>query len=140
MWTILDHTADLRVECSAPSWPELLEEAARAFGGLVCRERSATSSGQVQRELEVRGEDEQATWVRWWRGLHRLWTVEGLLTVDSEVDRELTSTHARGRVECVPIGELDSGACADIKAVTWHGADVQRSGAGTWTGRIVLDV
>jgi SHS2 domain-containing protein len=140
MWQIEDHTADVRLAVEAAGWPELLAEAARALGGWLCAGVAADGGGRglVERPLECRGDDAAETWVRWWRALLRLWTVEGLLPVDARIEAAEPGL-VRGRVRCLPAAELDLERCADPKAVTWHGAEAGPRGE-RWFGRIVLDV
>lgn len=138
-WRVLEHTADVRLEVEAADWPALLEEAARAFGGFLGGGQAAAGGGTEMRALEVSGTDAAETWVRWWRGLLRLWTVEKLLPVDVRV-LHATPEHAAGEARCVPAAALDLRACADVKAVTWHAASAGPAPGGVWRGTIVLDV
>jgi SHS2 domain-containing protein len=146
MWRVLDHTADVLVECSAPSWPALLAEAARCLGVLARSGPEAADGAAegpraavpVTRTLAVEGADAVETWVNWWRACLRLVVVEGLLPVDARV--EGSTSAARGSVACLPLDALSPLGGADLKAVTWHGAAVEGGPGGDWRGRIVLDV
>jgi SHS2 domain-containing protein len=143
MWKVLDHTADLSVECSAPSWAELLAEAPRCLGSLVLdgpESGEPQRAGTESRALEVAGLDASETWVRWWRACLRLLLVEGLLPVGARVDPSSSETRALGVVECAPLAGMGPLHGADVKAVTWHGAAVESGDGGLWRGTIVLDV
>ena len=144
MWKVLDHTADLLVECSAPSWPELLAEAPRCLASLVLggpeSEEPRQVAGSMERALEVAGLDANETWVRWWRACLRLLLVEGLVPVGARVDPASSATRALGVVECATLADLGPLHGADLKAVTWHGAAVEGGDGGGWRGKIVLDV
>lgn len=137
-WKLEDHTADVRLCVEAPSWVELLAEATRGFGEFVGGEQRLRES-RVEREVEVAGSDAPETWVRFWRALHRLWSVEGLLPLSAHVEPNSSPHSARARVRCVPTAELDLDACEDVKAVTWHSAEALQAD-GLWRGRVVLDL
>jgi SHS2 domain-containing protein len=139
MWRTLDHTADVRIEVEAAGWPELLAEAARAFGEFTGGGKLDPALHETERALEVTGADRVETWVRFWRECHRLWTVEGFLPRHARVEASPDGTRASARVGCVSAGALDLARCADVKAVTWHAASVTER-AGRWTGTIVLDL
>lgn len=140
MWTVLDHTADVRLAVEAPSWAELLEEAAAAFGAWMSGGKAPVREGQTERSIEVRGRDAVETWVHFWKALHRLWTVEELLPIRAEVEAGASATDARARVGCLEVGDLDLAALTDVKAVTWHGAGVEQLPGRGWRATIVLDV
>ena len=144
MWKILDHTADLRVACAAPSWHELLAEAPRCLGLLVL-EGVADAGGRAlpaatsERALDVAGLDASETWVLWWRACLRLVHVERLLPIGARVDASSTGARSRGTVDCASLGGLELRG-VELKAVTWHGARAELGVDGTWRGEIVLDV
>ena len=140
MWRTLDHTADIALEVEAGSWRELCEEAARACGEWTSGGRIPPEAHETERALEVRGADRVETWVRFWRALHRLWTVEGFLARHARVEADEDGTALRARIGCVSVGALDPAHCADVKAVTWHGATAEECADGRWVGRIVLDL
>lgn len=139
MWRTLDHTADVALEVEAAGWADLLGEATRAFGEFTCGGALAPGLHETERALEVSGADRIETWVRFWRELLRLWTVEGFLPLHARVEASPDGAHASARVGCVSAGALDPARCTDVKAVTWHAASVTEQGS-RWTGRIVLDL
>ena len=143
MWRTLDHTADVALEIEAAGWPELLEEAARAFGEWLSSGKLAQAPHETERELVVSGTDRVELWVHFWRALHRLWTVEGFLAAHARVELRADGLAATARVGCVSAGALDPAHCLDVKAVTWHDARVEeclRAGERVWRGTIVLDL
>lgn len=142
-WRTLDHTADVALEVEAASWPELLTEAAHAFGEWMAGGALAPGLHETEREIAVAGADRVETWVRFWRELLRLWTVEGFLAAHARVEAAADGRALRARVGCVSAGALDPQRLADVKAVTWHAARVEEppaGGAGAWRGTIVLDL
>ena len=144
MWRTLDHTADVALEVEAASWPGLLEEAVRAFGEWLAGRALAPDLHRTERRIEVAGADRVETWVRFWRELLRLWTVEGFLAVEARVEGSEDGLTVGARIGCLSAGALDPAHCADVKAVTWHAARVERrplgAETGAWVGTIVLDL
>jgi len=144
MWRTLDHTADVALEIEAASWEELLAEAAHAFGEWTTGERVPAGAHETERALEVHGADRVESWVRFWRELLRLWTIEGFLPIHARIESDdvkdnSEGLHVHAKIGCVSAGALDPAHCQDVKAVTWHAAAVERRGEA-WVGRIVLDL
>lgn len=123
----------------APSWPELCEEAARAFGAFVSGGRAGDDESSEVELVTLTGVDRDELWVRWWRALLRVAHVEGRLIVSATVEAPAGVTELRARPRAIALASLDPSRCVDIKAVTWHDAHVERDG-DTLRGRIVLDV
>jgi SHS2 domain-containing protein len=140
MWRTLDHTADVGLEVEAATWPALLEEAARAFGEWASEGQLAAQVHETERTVQLKGADRVETWVSFWRALLRLWTVEGFLAAHARVEVGEDGLAVRARVGCVSAGALDPSRCLDVKAVTWHGAEIEERPDGGWVGRIVLDL
>jgi len=140
MWHAEDHTADACLYVEAGSWHELLEEAARALAEWAFSgEIPADVPGQ-ERHIAVVGADATETWVHFWRALHRSWVVEGLLPTSAALDPSSDEHAVRATVRCCPTAELDPERLEDVKAVTWHGAEIGRTANGNRCGRIVLDI
>lgn len=140
MWRLADHTADVLLVVEARDWRELLVEAVRAFGAWTSGGQTGSLERVTTATVAVDGADPVETWVRWWRELHRLWTVEGLLPADGRVTERSNPSAAAGTLFCLPREALDLTACEDVKAVTWHGAEAAERDDGSWRGAIVLDV
>jgi SHS2 domain-containing protein len=138
-WRTLNHTADVQLEIEAETWSALLVEATRAFALWSTEGRSDGAPAAETRDIEVRGTDRIETWVGYWRALHRLWTVAGLMPCRATLEAPADGTHVRGIVECIPAAALDPTRCADVKAVTWHAAAVEVK-EERWIGSIVLDL
>ena len=139
MWRTLEHTADVAFEVEADGWRALLEEAARAFGSLTSNDTVSAHVPTIERVVETRGMDRVEVWVNYWRGLLRLWTVEGVLPATAKAETSADGLRVRASIACVPATAIDSAQCLDVKAVTWHDARIERR-EGSWTGIIVLDL
>lgn len=140
MWRAEDHTADACLYVEAPAWNQLLEEAVRALAewGVSYEIPGAVSS--EKRLVSVAGAEPTETWVRFWRALHRLWVVEGLLPTKAAVGAASDERVVEAEVRCCSVAELEAERMQDVKAVTWHGAEVGLTDDGHWYGRIVLDI
>ena len=139
MWKAEEHTADACLYVEAATWIELLEEAVRAFAEWVHAGELGPASSGEERAITVEGADATGTWVRFWRALHRLWVVEGVLPTHASVDPASDERTVKAAVSGCPVTEIDPGSLEDVKAVTWHGAEIGRD-ADRWYGRIVLDI
>jgi SHS2 domain-containing protein len=142
-WRTLDHTADVALEVEASSFAELLAEAARAFGEWLSGGAVRRAQHETERVLAVASADRVELWVRFWRELLRLWTLEGFLAAHARVELAPDERTLRLHVGCVSAGALDPARCQDVKAVTWHAARVDEPAAGSgkpWRGTIVLDL
>jgi len=98
-----------------------------------------TERRETERLIEVHGNDRVETWVCFWRALHRLWTVEGLLALHAHVDPASDGRGVSARIGCVAAETLEASHCIDVKAVTWHAAEADEHD-GRWRGVIVLDL
>ena len=140
MWRLEDHTADVLLVVEADDWSGLLAEAVHAFGGWTSGGQTETLEPRAKGHVAVSGADPVETWVRWWRELHRLWTVEALMPASGTLTARSDAASSSGTILCVPREALDLDLCEDVKAVTWHGAEAAERDDGSWRGTIVLDV
>lgn len=139
MWRSEDHTADACLYVEAGSWHALLEEAVRAFGEWMLADDTARPKSSAEHVLRIEGTEATELWVRLWRGLHRAWVVGGLLSTSGRV-RASGDNPLELLLTVCAAGDIDTGRLADVKAVTWHGAEIGRTETGLWYGRIVLDI
>jgi len=139
MWRSEDHTADACLYVEAESWLALLEEAVRAFGVWMLADDTARPEPSTELDLRIEGAEPTELWVRLWRALHRSWVVEGLLPTSARVVAD-EGAALELRVSTCAAGSVDMSRIADVKAVTWHGAEVGRTDSDHWYGRIILDI
>lgn len=133
----LAHTADVGVRVRGATAEEALGRLVLAFATLVTG--GAPAEGAREERLEVAGGPGLAgTAVALLRELlFRLATAREV-PVEVEVER----ADERGAVASVVFGRHDPEAHAegaDVKAVTWHAARLEREGDG-WVAQIVLDI
>jgi SHS2 domain-containing protein len=131
-WRELPHTADLRLEITAPDWPGLVVEATLAFAAHLGRPDRAGPT--VTRPLAVQGIDREELLVHWLTETLVWCESEGLLAVGVRLERAIDE-ELRGEMTLAPAAELGAG----VKAVTYHELAVAVGPAG-WSVRIVFDL
>jgi len=136
-YALLDHTADVGVRVEGASAEEALARLALALGALLSGEGPAVAVEEERLEV-AGGPDLAGTAVAVLRELLYRFATRRLFPCGCEVERvgpdgaTLRVTFARWDP-----GRGDEGA--DVKAVTWHAARLERQGDG-WVGQVILDV
>lgn len=146
--TALDHTADVGLEITAPTLPELFLRAARGLmwlirGGDAPPERGdppgldpgSDTRAPERRTLLVTAVDLPALLRNWLRELHHWHEAEGLALEDARFEA-LEDTHVDATVTVVPDPREP---VREIKGVTLHGLSVKRRG-DDWVARVIFDV
>lgn len=130
MYEILQHTADVRLRVTASTLEELFADALRALMEVM----HGAAAGDAQTEsLELDSGDVTALLVDFLNeALVRAHVRRRSFTGASFAS--LTETHVAATLTSVPATFEE-----DVKAVTYHEADVRRSGDG-WTTMLVLDI
>jgi SHS2 domain-containing protein len=136
----IDHTGDLGVRVTADTLPRLFERAAEGtFRVLTDLEdvRPAVASS-----VEVRASDREALMVRWLSELnfrhtaHRqLYGAFAVSSVEARNGEWVLEATVRGE----PIDPARHVVHTEIKAVTFHGLEVQATDDG-WTGQVIFDM
>ncbi|MEX2473436.1 MAG: archease [Gemmatimonadota bacterium] len=126
----LDHTSEIVVRLHAPSFPELLAEASRAFAALVPADAERRDAPDV-RELTLEGADPAAMLVDWMNEL--VFLAESECWIPTEISAreerdagtspssELSVVRVRAR------GQILQQPFVFVKAATLHGVDVRGS-------------
>lgn len=131
-YRILEHTADIGVEATAPDIPTLFSETVRGLAAILLDDEPPAPFDRVGVSAEA---DDQATLLA--EVLQEaLWRFEssGWLPVDAEL--EVSATTAAGTFGVV--NDVTIGGPA-IKAVTYHQLAVERTADG-WRATVYLDV
>ena len=136
----IDHTGDIGIRVTAPSLPQLFERA--ALGTFRVLTDLAAVQASKETHVAVDGHDLEALMVRWLSELNYRHTVDGVLfgtfAVESiqETDEGLTLTAtARGE----PIDPARHTVYTEIKAITFHGMNIQETDDG-WTVQVIFDM
>ena len=131
----LEHDADLRLRVSAPDPERLFTAAARA---VVEASVEGTIGDDLRRRIELAGPDKESLLVAWLNEI--LFLIFSGRFLPARVDRirieenTLAATLAGG-----PPDPEKQRFVREIKAATFHGLAVERSGAA-WTATILFDV
>jgi SHS2 domain-containing protein len=132
----IDHTADLGFELWAPTLEGLYAEGVRALGGL-CYDRAAVRPAQT-RALEVSGANLEERLVRWLQEVYLLLETELWLTADA-AEVQVSGDVVRGELAGEPYDPQRHTLHTEIKAITYHGLEVVRTGE-LWRTTVVVDV
>jgi len=130
-WRELPHTADLRLEISAPDWPQLLKEATLALAAQLGQPKQ--DAAPITRALHLDALDREELLVRWLSEILVWNELENLLPVDVEI-MEADETKAVGKIILQPVRSR----ATNIKAVTYHGLAFEQT-AGGWVARVLFD-
>lgn len=131
-YRILEHTADIGIEATAPDIPSLFSEAVRATAAVVLDAEPPAAFDRVAFSAEA---DDVAALLADVLS-EALWRFEtqGWLPVDAEL--EVSPTTAAGTFGVVKAIEIGGPA---IKAVTYHQLLVERNTDG-WRAQVYFDV
>jgi protein archease len=131
-YTILDHTADIGIEATAPDIPSLFSEAVRACAAVIVDAEPSppTSETPVAVEADDLGALLAALLTE------ALWTFESTGSLPVAAELEMSSTSAAGRFGVVSDPTIGGPA---IKAVTYHQLAVERTADG-FRARVFFDV
>jgi SHS2 domain-containing protein len=135
-WEDLGHTADAGLRVRGASAEEALGRLALAFATLVTG--GAPPEGRLEEELSVAaGPTLAGTAVAFLREL--LFRLATAREVPVEIDvRSVGDDGARAAVVFGRYDPARHAEGADVKAVTWHAARLEREGEG-WVAQIILD-
>ncbi len=133
---VLEHTAEVGLRASAPSWGELLQELARGLFGLITDPQ--TVEERQSWAVEVEAEDPAALVVEWLNELLFLHARDGLLARRCAVE-ETGPCRVRATVWGERFDPHRHPRGIEVKSATYHQAQVQPSPEG-WTAVVYLDV
>ena len=133
---IIEHTADIGIRAFGDTLPEVYANAARGLLSLMVAPESVRPS--VEETVDVNGTDAVDLMVSW---LHEI-----VYRFDTH-HRAFATVHIEDfnewRLRAVLAGEaldLERHAVGhEVKAVTWHRARVEKTGAG-WVAEVYLDL
>ena len=131
-YRILQHTADIGIEATAPDIPSLFSEAVRATAAVILD--GDPSEGDREVFVSAEAEDLEALLVDVLSEALFRFESMGELTVGA--DLEVSATTAAGKFRTLRDAAVGGPA---IKAVTYHQLSVERAGDG-WRARVYFDV
>ncbi len=134
-YRILSHTADTGVEATAPTFPELVAELARAMFALMAPVDPCPGDSSV--EVTIPAEPQEDMVFDALAELLYRAEVEDLILCDIETE-ELADGSLRITAGGVSTASVEL-VGPPVKAVTYHDLTVKQTEGG-WFGRVILDV
>ncbi|MDX2451844.1 archease [Desulfosarcina sp.] len=135
-YTLLDHTADLRIRVSGTDPAELFKNAGLAVFDLITKPDRLKSQEEI--EINVIGDDPADLMVNYLRELLYLWTGKENLVKKIEIIL-ISDTTVSARVSMERYQPERHEILHEIKAVTYHQIDVSQTTDG-WQATVVFDV
>jgi SHS2 domain-containing protein len=135
MYELIQHTADIRIRVVAASIEELFKDSLRGLMHYIAGELPSSKSVPLARyDITVEAPDRTALLVDFLNEAllrsHLEHVVIGDVTFDSLTEISLIASLLSTQAE----------VAEDVKAVTYHEADVRQQEDGRWTTTIVLDI
>jgi SHS2 domain-containing protein len=132
LYEILQHTADVRLRVSAATIEDLFAEALRGLMDVIKAER--IQAGNVHARVRVTAPDTTALLVDFLNEVLTRCHIERAIYPRVRF-RSMTAAALEADLE----GDHVAGFGEDVKAVTYHEADVRQEN-GNWSTALVLDV
>lgn len=136
-YRVFDHTADLGVAVFAATREQLYADAALALFDLLAE--LAPVREAAAREITVTGGDPADLLVNFLREALFAWNGEGFL-MKSCLVREAGPQRLTALLRGEAFDPARHRIKQEIKAVTYHQAEVCQTAAGGWTARVIFDV
>ena len=135
-YTLLDHTADLRIRVTGKDPADLFKNAGLAMFDLIVAAGPAAPLATI--DIAVDGADPADLLVNYLRELLYLWT--GRAKVVMFIDMvDLSATAVRARVTTTDYRPERHTVEHEIKAVTYHQIEVTE-GPGGWQAEVIFDI
>ena len=132
MFELIQHTADVRVRVTAPSMEELFGDAVR---GMYAVMRGAAGGTRIEREIVVEDSADRTALLIDFLNEVLARAHIGRELFDSVTFLRLDETSLAAKLTGSGPAEFEE----DVKAVTYHEADVRLAG-GEWTTMLVFDL
>jgi SHS2 domain-containing protein len=135
-YTLLDHTADLRIRISGASQAALFENAGLALADLICD--PDTLNPEEEHSIDIEGDDPADLMVNYLRELLYQWTGnERLLKIVKILN--ISDTALSARIHAAYYNADQHTILNEIKAVTYHQITVEATDGG-WQAVVVFDI
>jgi SHS2 domain-containing protein len=135
-YTLLDHTADLRIRVVGVDLADLFTKAGLALFDLIVESPATGCTDET--EVHVGGQDAADLLVNFLRELLYLWTGHEKVATLVQVTH-ITATSVRARVTTCDFAPQRQQVVHEIKAVTYHQIDVSRTATG-WQATVIFDI
>lgn len=135
-YELIDHTADIGICVTETSVKDLFATAAHAMFEQITD--TSRLKGENTKAIHVKGIDRSDLLINWLRELLWNWTIDNCL-IKQIVITEIKNDHIRAEFSYDEFDPQIHEILKDIKAVTYHGASVDRTDTG-WQATIIFDV
>ena len=133
-WTLLEHTADIRLEVHGATLEDLFINAALGFTDLILPDTKLTSQAEVEIRLEADSAEELL--IDWLRELLFLNQTRKLAMIDAQmITFSETDLEAKVSFGIPP----DAEPSFEVKGVTYHGLSIVKNAEG-YSVKIVFDI
>ena len=136
MYEFFEHTADLGLRVRAPDLNSLFRDAAAGLFAMVVEEFPRTGPAS-RREFEIEGGRHDYLLLDWLNELLFVFDTERLLLGDFDV--EVAPDGVRASALARPLDPRRDLMLHEVKAITYHGLAVTRSGHG-WLAEVIVDI
>ena len=136
MYEIFAHTADVGITARADTLPALFADAARGLFSLIVG-NAATVEPRARERFDLQADDLDDLLFDWLSELLFRFDTRHLLFVDFDVT--IAGTALTGTAAGEPYDQSRHELEHEVKAITYHGLDVRRSGDG-WEATVIVDI
>ena len=135
-YSFFEHTADVGVECRAPTFKRLLKEAAQAMYETALLETEDCAA--FEQTINITGESYDEVLVRWLQELLFLLDTQHFVATQFDIHRHETKPFVySGKLK--GYSHKPDARAVEIKAATYHEAGVKFEN-DVWVGRIIFDL
>lgn len=133
-YKILGHTADIRMKVEADSLPELFVAAIEGMNSII-KEKREERREKSKKIIEIQSPDKTALLIDFMNEV--LYLSQANKEIYNEVKfLEFSETALKAEIFGVKVEEFDE----DIKAVTYHEAEIKKNEKGNFETIIVFDI
>lgn len=133
-YEILKHTADVRLRVKAGELRGLFAEALKGMMKIISPEFKE-AEGEIKREVAVNSSDKTALLVDFLNEILALSQINGEVYAGVNF-KEFSETKLRAELDGVKVKSFDE----DVKAVTYHEADIKQNEKGEWETILIFDI
>jgi SHS2 domain-containing protein len=137
MYEHFDHTADLGLRIRARNLNELFSEAAEALTATMIEDLSRIRPSQAA-EFRIAGGDVAFLLFDWLKTLLLKFEVDRVLFREFRVEVKPDGLSATARGE--PYDPARHPLSHEVKAITYHGLQVEQSADGNWLAEAIVDI
>lgn len=134
-YTFLKHTADVRMRVVADTFEELLKTSLIGLAELILHEDKVPKESFVNHEIHLKAPDKTALLIDFLNEVLSLSHTNGVIYTVVEFTN-LSETNVDAMVMGVPVDAFDE----DVKAVTYHEADIHKNEKGELETTIIFDI